>query len=63
MMYHWAKEIPDAVYLRQPINGQYTDYTWKEVNRQVRLIAGYLKSLTFLQEVMWASFRKTALTG
>ncbi|MCB9085031.1 MAG: AMP-binding protein [Bdellovibrionaceae bacterium] len=45
MLYHWTKEIPDAVYLRQPINGQYTDYTWKEVNRQVRLFAGYLKSL------------------
>lgn len=45
MLYHWTKENPEAVYLRQPINGQYHDFTWKEVNRQARLIAGYLKSL------------------
>lgn len=43
--YHWEATQPDAVYFYQPINGQFVEYTWKEVGRQARSIAAYLKSL------------------
>ena len=45
MLYHWNKQMPEAIYLHQPIDGQYQKFSWQEVNRQVRAIAGYLKSL------------------
>ena len=42
MFYRWEKETPDQVYLRQPKNLQWTEYTWAEVADQVRRIATYL---------------------
>lgn len=44
-LYHWEKERPHQVYLRQPFGENYRDYTWKEVGDQVRRVAGYLRSL------------------
>lgn len=36
---------PNAVFLRQPFQRKWNEYTWKEVDHQVRCVANYLKSL------------------
>ncbi|MBT8114416.1 MAG: AMP-binding protein, partial [Arenicella sp.] len=42
MLAKWAKEKPEKVYLRQPVNGDYHEYTWSETyDRVMRLAAGY----------------------
>ncbi|MDX2248719.1 MAG: AMP-binding protein [Bacteroidia bacterium] len=45
LFYHWEKVKADEVYLRQPQNGKWTDYTWKEVGNQARRMATALKSM------------------
>lgn len=47
MLYRWEKEVPDMVYMRQPINGQWKEWTWKETGQEVRKMAAHLKSLNF----------------
>ena len=47
MFYRWEKETPDQVYLRQPKNLQWTEYTWAEVADQVRRIATYLVNKSY----------------
>ncbi|RYV03801.1 AMP-dependent synthetase [Shewanella sp. OPT22] len=42
---HWAEVQGDKVYLKQPINGQFVEFTWQEVQTQVRQIAGALRHL------------------
>lgn len=39
MFYHWEEIMPDAVFLRQPMNGSWKEFTWGEAGRQIRLIA------------------------
>jgi long-chain acyl-CoA synthetase len=45
MLYKWEKEIPDNLYLRQPVEGKYHDYSRKEAACQVRKMAAVLKGL------------------
>jgi len=45
MFYHWEKETPNKLYMRQPINGEWHHWTWLETATQVRKMAAYLKSL------------------
>ena len=45
MFYHWEKETPNKLYMRQPINGEWHHWTWSETAAQVRKMAAYLKSL------------------
>lgn len=46
MMYHWEySNKKDQVYLSQPVNGLYHNWTWSECMIQVRKMANYLKSL------------------
>lgn len=47
MMYRWEKESPDLVYMRQPINGKWKEWTWKETGQEVRKMAAYLKGLDY----------------
>ncbi len=47
MMYRWESESPDLVYMRQPINGKWHEWTWKETGQEVRKMAAYLKSLNY----------------
>ena len=47
MFYHWEKETPNKLYMRQPINGEWHHWTWSETAKQVRKMAAYLKSLDF----------------
>lgn len=44
-LYHWEEFTPDKVYLRQPINGVYQNYTWAETANLVRRVAASLQSL------------------
>ncbi len=44
-LYHWEKNTPNEIYLRQPFGDTFHDFTWKETGDQVRRIATYLKSL------------------
>ncbi len=45
--YHWEKTQPDKIYLRQPIGGEWQNYTWQACGIQVRKMAAYLKSLNY----------------
>lgn len=43
--YKWEREEPNRVFLRQPIAGVYTEYTWSRVGDEVRRMAQALKDL------------------
>ncbi len=45
MLYKWEQEKPQEIYLSQPINGTWHNWTWEEFGIEVRKMAGYLKSL------------------
>ncbi|NCF16638.1 MAG: AMP-binding protein, partial [Haliea sp.] len=44
MFYLKEREAPDQVYLRQPHNLEWREYTWREVADQVRRIASFLRA-------------------
>ena len=45
MLYHWEKTTPQRVFLRQPVKGQYKEFSWAETANQVRRVASELISL------------------
>ena len=45
MLYKWEQEKPNEIYLSQPIDGVWHNWTWKEVGEEVRKMAVYLQSL------------------
>lgn len=45
MLYKWEQECPDTVYLRQPLNGQVSDFTWQTVATQARKVAAQLRAM------------------
>ena len=47
MFYKWEKETPDKVYLRQPKNLEWKEYTWRDVSDRVRRIASFLRSKNY----------------
>ncbi len=42
---HWLAAQPDRVWLRQPVNGQWHDFTWRQVDEQARRLASALFAL------------------
>ena len=42
---NWVKTTPNSVFLRQPVDGEYKEFTWKEVDNQARRIASALLGL------------------
>lgn len=42
---HWLDRQPDAVWLRQPVNGVWHDYSWLQVDEQARRLASALLAL------------------
>ena len=42
MLYQWNEQVPNRIFLRQPINGKYKTYTWSQVNDQARRLASSL---------------------
>ena len=45
MLYKWEHEKPNEIFLSQPIDGIWHNWTWKEVGVEIRKMAAYLKSL------------------
>ena len=45
MLYQWESQSPDRVFMRQPIDGKYHEYTWKQTADEVRKMAAVLQSL------------------
>ena len=45
MLYKWESENPNKVYLRQPIDGAYKEWTWKETATEVRKMAAALRGM------------------
>lgn len=43
--YKWEKTQPDTLYMRQPVNGEWKNYTWRQCGDQIRRMAAYLRSL------------------
>ena len=39
MFYHWEQQTPDKVYLRQPVNLAWQEFTWREVAELEKLLA------------------------
>ncbi|MGH8453950.1 MAG: AMP-binding protein, partial [Nevskiales bacterium] len=47
MLWHWEKTRPNKVYLRQPVNGVWHEYSFAQVADQVRRIAAAIKAMNF----------------
>ena len=45
--YKWEKEKPNEIFLSQPIDGVWHNWTWAEFGFQVRKMAAYISSLNF----------------
>jgi len=45
--YDWEKNTPNNVFLRQPNEGKWIPYTWKQVGEEARRMATALKSMGF----------------
>ncbi|MCG9720160.1 AMP-binding protein [Shewanella sp. Isolate7] len=45
MLQHWVEQYGDSTYLKQPINGQYVNFSWREVQQKMQQIAGALRHL------------------
>jgi long-subunit acyl-CoA synthetase (AMP-forming) len=45
MLAHWEKTTPNAIFLRQPINGVIKNYTWHDVSNQARRVAARLEEM------------------
>ena len=50
MLYKWEKEKPNEIFLSQPINGVWHNWTWQEFGDEVRKMATYLKKLNLPNE-------------
>ena len=59
-LYEWTKKTPNFVFMRQPINGQYKEFTWREVDNQARRIASALKGMGLEKGDRIAIFSKNA---
>ncbi len=46
-LYQWENERPDFVYLKQPVNGEFQEYTWGQVGQLVRKTANRLKQMNY----------------
>jgi long-chain acyl-CoA synthetase len=45
MFYHWEASKPDAVYLRQPVEQEWREYSWRQAGDQARRVAAALRSM------------------
>ncbi len=45
--YKWEKSQPNKLYMRQPVHGEWHNYTWRQCGDQIRRMAAYLKSLNY----------------
>lgn len=47
LFYQWEASVPTQVFLRQPNQGVWYEYTWSQVSESVRRVAGYLRAQCF----------------
>ena len=45
MFYHWEVNASDEVFLRQPVNGGWQEYTWSAFSNRVRRLSSFIHSL------------------
>jgi long-chain acyl-CoA synthetase len=45
MLYKWERETPDKIFLRQPINDKWHEWTWEQTGQEVRKMAAALKGM------------------
>ncbi|OUV72843.1 MAG: hypothetical protein CBC83_06615 [Flavobacteriales bacterium TMED123] len=50
MLYKWEQKKANEIYLSQPIDGVWHNWTWKELGEEVRKMAAYLQSLNLPQK-------------
>lgn len=43
-LYHWETVSPEKIFLRQPINGEWHEWTWRGAGQEIRTLAAALKS-------------------
>ena len=43
--YHWEKETPENVFLKQPVGDDFIDYNFKNAGEQIRKISTFINSL------------------
>ncbi|MGB0893228.1 MAG: AMP-binding protein [Parashewanella sp.] len=48
MLDKWAKKLGNNTYLQQPINGEYIEFSWLQVQQKVQQLAGALRHLGFV---------------
>jgi len=58
MLYYWEKEQPNTVYMTQPIDGQYIEFTWKKTLEQARKVAAALRAKNYPKGSRIAIFSK-----
>ncbi|MDB5283371.1 MAG: AMP-dependent synthetase [Bacteroidota bacterium] len=46
-LYLWEQSTPNKLFMRQPVNGQWRDFTWKDTAEEVRKLAAVLQSYGF----------------
>lgn len=44
MLYHWEQTTPDKIFMRQPFQGKWNDFTWKQAGEEIRRLAAALQS-------------------
>ena len=44
MLYHWERETPQSIFLRQPKALQWTECTWAQVGDAVRRVSTFLRA-------------------
>lgn len=55
---HWEKNAPGRTFLRQPINGKWITWTYREAGEEIRKVASLLKSFGFQSPVNIALLSK-----
>src|SRR5688572_3222879 len=45
MLNYWEKKAPTRVYLKQPVDGVWQTWTWREVAQEVRQLAAAIRAL------------------
>jgi long-chain acyl-CoA synthetase len=61
MLQHWEKETPHKVYLKEPVNGVWHNWTWQQVGQDVRQLAASLRALALPANSHIALFSKNCV--
>ena len=62
-LYKWEKEKPNSIYLSQPINGVWHNWTFYDFGKEARKMAAYIKSLNLKRIQKLVFFQKIVRIG